>query len=336
MEARAAAAVGRWLQRCVKEDHPNLLFIPDSENALVTYFMVVGLGGKDRGCEYIFRLTSPKEFPQKPPSLSCMTANDTFSRKCTKICISIGEFHSSERSKDGASGWRPAQGLLGFAREVLNGILCPGSLESGGIGVIVGSKKPEGCAADSKAYNEKNNAELRKSFLEAAKDKKAGKAWKMYQNQELLKTAIKLSASVGSALSDAKTQEKFAAAFGEEVAKRVSELCLEWEIDQGLAMRSCVERFCESDANEQIAWLAIWALSQKTASSPIGVIELIWSSLFCSLSFLEQRAAAPGARGVCVAKDPSLAGAVLTNALAYHATQDFAQRDTLLDTLFAR
>ena len=173
-----------------KADHPNLLFLPDETDMHVCYVMVVGLGYPSRGGEFILQITMPPEFPDLPPKVVALSGNGAYTTNSI-ICISIGEFHSKDRSKDGSHGWRKTFGLIGFARECCNGIICPEGLNlskhpdsgRGGLGIEDLSEADRQIYADnSRAENTAKYPELRARFLsyaEAHPKMKAARAWLM-------------------------------------------------------------------------------------------------------------------------------------------------------------
>jgi len=115
----------------MKDPHPNLIAIFDEADIRVWHCMVVGLDKPFLGGEYIFRLTAPDDFPMKPPRFEFITKNGVY-EPGGAICISVGEFHADDKpGKDGASGWRPALGMAGFATQVVNGMICHDTLKYG-------------------------------------------------------------------------------------------------------------------------------------------------------------------------------------------------------------
>ena len=136
------------LRAARRADHPQLLWYVDEADLDVWYLGVANLGGRCASGEYIFCLRVPPGFPTKPPSLEALTPNGVYGLG-GKICISIGEFH--------ADRWRPAIGMLGFAREVLNGMLCPSALGgTGGIRILATPAhlaQSPALAAGSRGYN---------------------------------------------------------------------------------------------------------------------------------------------------------------------------------------
>lgn len=148
------------MNRCNKylETNSEAYFIPwfDENNPKVWKILVHGLPGDFEGGQYLFTLTAPDDFPHKPPQFSFDTPNGVFSNTAPKICISIGEFHANDKSKDGGSGWRPSMGMCGFIISVVN---CMQFFDPNhhGIGIEIGnSKTKKALARESIAYNKKH------------------------------------------------------------------------------------------------------------------------------------------------------------------------------------
>jgi ubiquitin-protein ligase len=189
-DAKAAAVLARHYDKAARDNSENILFLPDDSNLLVCHLLVVGLPYPYQGGEYILRLTSPNTFPQKPPEARCYTECGVYTPD-SLICISIGEFHADDRQSvdGGAVGWRPALGIRGFARELVNGIIVPESLNirkhmaSGRGGLGIEDTTPEvreALARKSAKFNCDHSAKLRAEFLAYAKANphlKAAQAW---------------------------------------------------------------------------------------------------------------------------------------------------------------
>ena len=148
----------------VAADHPNLLVHMDEADMGIWTFLVTNLPGPYAGGEYLFRLTASPTFPQTPPVFEFLTPNGVFELGGS-ICISIGEFHARDAAgKAGSYGWRSVLGMIGFAREVVNGMVCPEHL---GTGVRVANPPPSTkarLAAASEAFNAGHHAALMGAF----------------------------------------------------------------------------------------------------------------------------------------------------------------------------
>ena len=147
--------------------NPHLVPHVDETDCRKWSFLICNLPPPYEGGEYMFCLTATDEFPRKPPVFTFLTPNGVY-RPGGKICISIGEFHAGDKAgKTGSYGWRPALGMIGFAQEVVNGMLVPESL-GGGIRVI--SESPPAVkiahARESVAFNQKKHPKLVADFEE--------------------------------------------------------------------------------------------------------------------------------------------------------------------------
>lgn len=131
MTPRLARVLHAQYANYVKDPHPNFLVTIDPDDMRVWYFLIVGLDKPWRGGEYIFKLTAPDDFPQKPPVFEFLTKNGLF-EPGGRICISIGEFHADDKpGATGSHGWRQTLGMKGFAVQVVNAMICFSDQESG-------------------------------------------------------------------------------------------------------------------------------------------------------------------------------------------------------------
>jgi ubiquitin-protein ligase len=110
---------------------PYFILVPNDNDITEWYFLIGGLDTPFESGEYLFMLKAPPLFPHSPPTLQFLTTNGVFTPG-GPICISIGEFHANDRpGKDGAHGWRASLGMVGFANQVVNALICYNSLDSG-------------------------------------------------------------------------------------------------------------------------------------------------------------------------------------------------------------
>ena len=151
--SRTAKIMNAQFKAFIKDDDEYLMATIDESDPKIWYFMVSGLLEPYAGGEYVFRLKAPDDFPQRPPEFEFVTPNGVYDVG-GKICISIGEFHAKDApKKDGATGWRAALGMKGFAKQVVNGMIVPETL-GGGIRIL--GADAEECrqfAKDSQNYN---------------------------------------------------------------------------------------------------------------------------------------------------------------------------------------
>ena len=157
------------LARAQREDHPHLLYQVDEDDVRIWHFLIVNLPSPYEGGEFIFRLRAPDDFPQRPPELTFLTPNGVYEADGGKICISIGEFHSRDRAgKEGAYGWRSVLGMIGFAGEVVNGLIAP---DTRGGGIRLRNDPPAmkaRLAATSAAFNAETHPRLLEEFAASA------------------------------------------------------------------------------------------------------------------------------------------------------------------------
>ena len=146
------------------KDSNNIIPIPyfSETNVQKWYYLITGLPGVYQNGEYIFELTAPKSYPQSPPAINFLTPNGVYGIN-QSICISIGIYHANDHSKrtDGSTGWRPALGMAGFAKEVMNGLISFDSNDHG-MGILNNTTNAEKIQYANKSveYNNKHYAEI--------------------------------------------------------------------------------------------------------------------------------------------------------------------------------
>lgn len=300
-----------------RENHPNLLFLLDDQDARRCYILAVGLPYPYRGAEVLFQLDCPDDFPKSPPALRCLTPNGVYELGC-RICISIGEYHAHDASrKDGAQGWRPALGLAGFARETLNGLLVPEVLNGikhadsgrGGIGILdtPATERAE-LAAKSHDFNLSRNSLLLARFESAYmqdQDKLAAASWRAQRAQQAIRACCG-PADVRAAFPDlvAWVETKALAPEPEEfVRAHAAELC---KLDSAATRRGRL-------------------LAELLDSSRVDSLPLLCEEL---PAFRPAEAALRAARQAGKAIAP-----VLCRALAANDRQDFVEQGRLLGEL---
>jgi ubiquitin-conjugating enzyme E2 J2 len=160
----------------IKCDLQNLLVIIDDSDISTWYFKILNLPEPYLDGEYIFKLKADESFPKTPPIFSFLTPNGVF-EPGGKICISIGEFHKKDYDEpdgsnpsEGSYGWRPALGMIGFAREVINGMIVSDHLMSGVRIVKSTIAQKVDLANDSVRHNRKTYHDLNKLFDEVEID----------------------------------------------------------------------------------------------------------------------------------------------------------------------
>lgn len=149
-----------WLKK------PSSHFIPllDEENLNRWTVAIVGLEGPFLGGEYFATYVAGPNFPAKSPeNLQFLTPTGVYQIK-SKICISIGEYHTGENRTD---NWRPSMGMAGFAEGVCSSLICYKDLKHGISINIEPEEAMKAHARASRSYNWQNNralAELLEEF----------------------------------------------------------------------------------------------------------------------------------------------------------------------------
>lgn len=124
----------RMMMSQYKEFHnrksPYVICIPDHKNMNKWYALICGLDKPHEFGEYWIVFKAGPEFPQKAPkNFRVLTENGVFEMG-GPICLSMGEFH--DRDGGGRKDiWRPSLGMVGFAENVANAMICHSSLEGG-------------------------------------------------------------------------------------------------------------------------------------------------------------------------------------------------------------
>ena len=155
MDTKLTKILTNQYKIALKANDPNLIPYMDTNNVKNWYFVIKGLDTPFKDGEYIFKLIATDQFPHNPPKFEFHTPNGVYDLG-GPICISVGEFHTNDKpGKDGAHGWRPSLGMYGFARQVLNGLICYDGLEHGIRILNTDIKTKEDFAKKSKDYNSK-------------------------------------------------------------------------------------------------------------------------------------------------------------------------------------
>lgn len=153
-----------------EEYHPYMDFLLQDVNNW--YIRIRNLSDEFASGEYIVHMKAPVEYPFKPPEFYFFTQQGVYEIN-TKVCISIGEYHSNNY----AAG---QGGMGGFARELVNGIICwkdlghgiailnseyySASKEKKKIMLLSIQRKMEELAKKSKTWNAEKYPELVKQF----------------------------------------------------------------------------------------------------------------------------------------------------------------------------
>jgi ubiquitin-protein ligase len=152
------------MKKVIKDNNEYLSFVMDESNMFQWYVLASNLPEPYLGGEYLFSLEVPKTFPEQPPSLKSLTHNGVFIVGC-KICVSIGEFHSNDSSRDGAMGWRASLGLGGFSLNGIVNAMLNFDSTIHGIGIQLESTEHKKIAATkSHIFNDTHNPHIIKIF----------------------------------------------------------------------------------------------------------------------------------------------------------------------------
>lgn len=138
----------------------HVVLLPDDDLQAV-HLAVVNLPDPYEGGVYFFRLTPPDDYPERPPELVALTPNGVYVPG-GKICISVGSYHPTLSAA--GHGWRKVLGLVGFAREVANGLIVPDALGHGLNIDVQGPAARRRLAAESAAYNRERFGGLVEAF----------------------------------------------------------------------------------------------------------------------------------------------------------------------------
>ncbi len=134
--------------------HEYIKFYMSEEKCDIWYAVLSGFSGDEdeylRG-EYIVRIEFPDEFPFKPPHFYFMTEQGLYGVE-TKVCISIGEYHSDQ--------YRAALKGAGFVNQLVSGLIGWRDI-GGGIQILKTTiQKKKSLALDSCAANRANHPAL--------------------------------------------------------------------------------------------------------------------------------------------------------------------------------
>lgn len=186
MSKKSAKALAQQLKLSwTVEPETNILFTTEENNVYVWHCLMFGLPEEFFGGEYIIRLQAKDDFPSSPPSFKVLTPNGAYEIDCF-ICISVGEFHvkdyqSAKSDPHKSFGWRPSEGMLGFARECMNGMICD---VGSGMNVLRSTKKEDfiRLAGESVHFNVTKYPEIMTSFeslADANPDHPGVKRWRL-------------------------------------------------------------------------------------------------------------------------------------------------------------
>ncbi len=184
-DGRISKVMPHQYKAATRADHPNLIPMMSDDDMRIWHFLVVNLPFPYIDGEYIFRLVANSNFPADPPKFEFLTENGVYKTGVQSICISVGIFHAGDApGRTGSTGWRPVLGMIGFAREVVNGMLNTKELDHG-IGIDIKSPTTRASLAESSAaYNADRYPELMAKFTAYATDNpthQAVRSWLMFR-----------------------------------------------------------------------------------------------------------------------------------------------------------
>tara|TARA_B110000908_G_scaffold53834_1_gene65622 strand:+ start:16626 stop:17183 length:558 start_codon:yes stop_codon:yes gene_type:complete len=180
MPRTLASLVAAQLKKIIKADEEYYTAAVDPEDIQTIYVLVGNLPDNYMGGQYLYKLTIPTDFPEKPPHLFALTPNGVF-QTGGQICVSIGTFHQSDHKNSnskGDYGWRPAIGLGGF---VLNGVVnAMLHFDSNDHGIRIEIQSPEEkkiLANKSTEYNKTKLGHIQKLFDDLKESMPKLKIW---------------------------------------------------------------------------------------------------------------------------------------------------------------
>jgi len=158
VEKGAILRLQKELKALTKEPVPNITARPSPSSILDWHYVLEG--AKDspyEGGVYHGKITFPKEYPFKPPSISMITPNGRFQVN-TRLCLSMSDFHPES--------WNPMWSVA----SILTGLMSFMVDEQPTTGSMVTSKSvKKALARDSIKYN-LNNSLFRKVFPDLLED----------------------------------------------------------------------------------------------------------------------------------------------------------------------
>lgn len=200
LDARGILKMKGQFKKATKEPHEYIKFHM-TENMRVWYIMVGGFDGeKDefKNGEYIFKIILPASFPNNPPRFYSMTPNGLY-KPNAKICISIGEYHKDN--------YRAALGVIGFAMELVNGMIGWRSMGSGINLVKTNDETKKKYAEESTAYNKKYNRQIREDILATYEEYSTAYALKKSTAKPEPSTAKRAPSTITTAAASAVTTD---------------------------------------------------------------------------------------------------------------------------------
>lgn len=72
--------------------HPNFWIVIDPGDICTWYVLLHSLGNKNKGGEYLMRMTAPDNYPFGPPKFELFTPNPRYTIGQSRPCVSMGEY----------------------------------------------------------------------------------------------------------------------------------------------------------------------------------------------------------------------------------------------------
>lgn len=107
--AKCVRRLANEIRRIEKEPVPNAMVRPDEDNVLDWYFVVYDLKDDYEGGYYFGKISFPKQYPFKAPTLKFITPNGRFEENKT-ICTTFTHYHPEQWSPE----WNTSGMLLGM------------------------------------------------------------------------------------------------------------------------------------------------------------------------------------------------------------------------------
>jgi ubiquitin-conjugating enzyme E2 J2 len=164
MSHRRNLVINAQFKKATCEPIDYVKFAMDEANINTWYVSLsqfAGDNGEYYGGEYLVRVELPEEFPFKPPHFYFLTEQGLYGVE-TKVCISIGEYHSDQ--------YRPVLGVSGFCTQLVSGLIGASDM-GGGINIkkTTCAEKARLAARSVETNRVKNGAimsKINRSFLE--------------------------------------------------------------------------------------------------------------------------------------------------------------------------
>ncbi len=160
-DRRRGAVLRSQFKKVTEKPNEFLKFYMNESDMSTWYVLLSGISGSENeyiGGEYIVRICLPANYPYNPPEFYFMTPQGLYELE-TKVCISIGEYHSKD--------YRPVLGVAGFCVNLVSGLVGWKTIGSGISLVTSTCAEKKKMAADSRAYNLMHNATILRKIADS-------------------------------------------------------------------------------------------------------------------------------------------------------------------------